>query len=260
MDIALELLRQSPKLETCTLSIFYRTNFHTPQPICMEHMRQLSVTDYSHSDVHFFKHTTLPNLHSLDYVQVSARGRDLLPVLSCLDAPGRLTSLALSTPPSIHDLAHCLTLFPMLQKLVLHRDRLALVHNIPPILPFFSLLTPPPQNLSAIICPHLHDICLLGINGGSDRELLALVEARLTSGHNISPLSRVHAVFPRDREVDISPQLAAAGLSFTRRYLTEDMATYRRSEPVNARRPLDADADWGVLSTTWLAEYAEPPV
>ncbi|KAJ7115290.1 hypothetical protein C8R44DRAFT_855321 [Mycena epipterygia] len=266
MDIALELFQQCPKLETCTLAIFYGNHIpSTSKPICMEHMRQLSLSDSPRAlDLHFFKRVKFPNLRSLDYkCHTLGSDRDLLPILACLDTASysSLTNLGLSPRPLIDDLADCLRLFPMLQKLVLHNNRHSLAHSsTQPILPFFSLLTPPPPNLSVIICPHLHDICLLGINGGSDQELLALVHTRRTSGHNISPLSRIHVVSPRDREVDISPQLAAVGLAFTLRYLTAgDMSTYRPAS-VNARRQPDADADWGVLSTSWLAEYAESPV
>ncbi|KAJ7108932.1 hypothetical protein C8R43DRAFT_1139862 [Mycena crocata] len=83
-----------------------------------------------------------------------------------------------TTPLSVAPLIDCLRLFPMLERLLLHRDKDDAQNNGPSRLS--ALLTPPVHDPISVVCPQLHDICRLGVDAGADQELLTLVQTRST--------------------------------------------------------------------------------
>jgi len=89
-----------------------------------------------------------------------------------------------------------------------------------------------------------------------------LVQARRASEPTIQALSRVHVVFTRALQIDIAPQLAAAGVKAVMHYPKGENIDYM-SAPPNYDRPSqpkrkqeDRDVYWGPLSSgRWAAEY-----
>ncbi|KAJ7732341.1 hypothetical protein DFH07DRAFT_894493, partial [Mycena maculata] len=203
---ALDILHQCPRLQTCTFRISVPPGniAPLPPPICWERMRELCVIDDNatgHTD--FFQRAVFPNLCSLEY---AFEGANPFEVLSRLDAPNKLTSLGLSTSTSFDGLGACLALFPILTKLLIHQDRRSLAnHGDNLSCPLFSLLIPSSQGPT--LCPHLQEIYALGVDGGSDAQLSALIESRSMDAVGLQALSRLHIVFARARQSDITFQL-----------------------------------------------------
>ncbi|KAJ7106996.1 hypothetical protein C8R44DRAFT_680875 [Mycena epipterygia] len=279
---ALDVLRKCSNLETCIFLIYEgrTTILPTPEPIYMEGLQQLCITDTSEGGTHLFDYIVLPNLQSLEY---SNRHNNPAQILASLCAPEKLTRLGLSAPVS-NDLAQILLRFPMLQKLVMHRPRETLTNNGTISCPLFQLLTPEPNGPAATSWPRLQSICFLGLDVGTDEELLDLIHARRTCA-DIPPLSGVHVAFPRAQQVDIAPQLKS--LAPMLRYPTDSelrFITYTPNteprlaqntnhpaevwEPVRSRPKITAlkvkpdsvyepDDDWRPISSGWLEDYAK---
>jgi hypothetical protein len=266
----LEMLRQTPGLETCAMKTHYSSIPSTLQPISLNHLHQLCIIDGTWSgNAHIFNHIDVPNLRTLEYSSENS-----IPILTRLAAPDKLTRLGLSAPMSRNSLTACLRTFPMLQTLVVHRARNSLAgagpRNDAIVGSLFSTLMPMPQNLSATICPHLQDIVSLGVDAGSDAELFSLIRARSTSGPDIQPLSRVHVVFARAQQLNNVIQLAASGVHTTLCYPTEadhkfmsgeqpwiaSMGSVRRSGAPQKEDDYAAD-DWDPMSGARAAEYAK---
>lgn len=232
----------------------------------MDNMCRLGIIDSTWEvSTQLLRYLDLPNLETFEYSTSIPRSYlNLHPILARLTAPHMLTSLSLSAPISTGGLIDCLRIFPMLQNLVFRQPRASLATTQPVVTcKLFSTLTPC-QDLSATICPRLESLSCLGIDGGSDAELLALIQTRRTSGPHVQALSRVHVAFTRAAQTDIAPKLATlgAGLTAVLRYPSKEdikfMARRRPEAASNPRREQDGwEADWGPLSCGWTEEYAE---
>ncbi|KAJ7607600.1 hypothetical protein DFH06DRAFT_214218 [Mycena polygramma] len=254
----LTMLRQSPQLETCTLSIADGPEPVPPQPVRMVRLRRLCIVDQTRggNGTTLFRYVELPNLDTLDY-SYTMWFTALLPYLATFH---NLTSLGLSTRMSKETLAQCLADVPKLEKLVLHRPKISLVYNQSPIsCQLFSLLS------TEALCPLLRDVSCFGVDAGSDEELLAFVRTRHAGGPQMHTLSRVHCVFPHAMQLeDIAAQVAAEGVTADLRYPTKENQDYM-SKPASYEYPAtppreqeDREMDWGPISSSvWVQEYAE---
>ncbi|KAJ6523827.1 hypothetical protein B0H19DRAFT_1200937 [Mycena capillaripes] len=267
LDEAVRLFELSPQLETCALRIAdsLRCRVTASDGISLQHMRRLCLVDETRANqTNFFSCIDLPSLEALEYsCEIGPP-----PSLSHLSAPHKLTTLGLSAPIGPQTLSDILRFFPMLQTLLLHQARKSLANNGAIVAcALFALLTPSPEDpLSTTICPRLESLCCLGIDGGSDEELLALIETRHASAPHVHPLSRVHVVFARAPQLDITPELAAIGTGLTAilrypmekdlRFMARRVHYIYESAAPSPRVQEDWDADW-VPSGTWAAEYAE---
>ncbi|KAJ7082659.1 hypothetical protein B0H15DRAFT_436315 [Mycena belliarum] len=258
------IFRQCSRLETCTLNLFGGGHIST-RKIRMEYLWRLSIrrNRQAHMGVpmHPFRHLSLPKLRCLEVVS----GGNLLANLSDLDAPDQLTSLALDGQMCTDSLSQVLCLFPKLEHLAVYQPRNCLSARSIKTANVFRILTPQGSTPAVTLCPHLHSLCCLGVNGGSDEELLGLVQGRCRCGA-ADALAHLHVAFSRARERDITPQLVAAGLAPTLRYPAgSDLEPI--SIPIQLRcgstGRLGVQAvqhalheDWGPMSSGWLAEYA----
>ncbi|KAJ7119712.1 hypothetical protein C8R44DRAFT_982371 [Mycena epipterygia] len=263
---ALDVLRECSALETCICRIEELPTHVLPtlKPIYMERLRQLCIYDASGGNTHLFDHIVLPNLQSLEY-----SNEDDYPVqiLSSLCAPEKLKSL--STVVSTDAFGEGLRCFPMLQKLLVHRPRRSLADNGAIACPLFKLLSPSSAS-AEILCPRLESICFLGLDVGSDQELLDLVHAR-RARDDIQRLTSLHVVFTRAQQVDVTAGLGAAGLTAALRYPNAQdsrfMIPMRRVAMKTARAPVpvphvdykpeEPEDEWLPISRGWLADYED---
>ncbi|KAJ7183783.1 hypothetical protein C8R46DRAFT_1344496 [Mycena filopes] len=263
----LTLLARCPQLETCALEVFPIFIDSHPR-VSLTKMRRLCVVVQSTwpfgSDITgLWENIDLPSLQCLEYS--SAKSDSYLAALTLLGAPQRLTRLNLSLPVEIALLDQCLSLLPNLENLLLHQKRWSLMGNGTIACPVFRTLTPSTCSVFAL-CPRLQSLTCLGIDAGSDQELLAFVEARRALP---SPLPQLHIAFPRAQEVaDIDVLVATAGMSALLRYPTGanlEFMTKPRGSFVDSRsadrfrdgKQAGRNADWGPISTGWAAEYEE---
>ncbi|KAJ7435747.1 hypothetical protein B0H11DRAFT_2113009 [Mycena galericulata] len=249
-------------------------------PIHMEPLRQLCLVDGTgNGGTRFLDHAVLPNLQCLEYSK--ERGHvDTKRVLGSLLASEKLTHLGLSAQISADDLAENLRLFPALESLILHRPRTSLQNNNVFSCEVFALLTPPSPNSTATLCPQLREIRILGLNAGSDEELVALIQGRCPEAAELHSLSKVDIAFPR-KQMDIMGELAVLGarVDMTLRYTTDEQLHFigskrfrvlqphslmstigramqrRREQQAKAER--HPDNDWGPISRRWVADYAQ---
>ncbi|KAJ6471808.1 hypothetical protein C8R47DRAFT_1054330 [Mycena vitilis] len=256
----LMILRQSPQLETCTLSIADGPEPGPLQPVRMVRLRRLCIVDHTRggngNGTTLFRYVELPDLDTLDY-SYTMWFTALLPYLATFH---NLTSLGLSTRMSKETLAQCLADVPKLEKLVLHRPKRSLANKESPIsCQLFSLLS------TEVLCPLLHDVSCFGVDAGSDQELLALVQTRRARGPQMHALSRVHGVFPHAMQLeDIAAQVASEGVAAVLRYPTKADQDYM-SKPASYEYPPTPpkeqegrEMDWGPISSSvWVQEYAE---
>ncbi|KAJ7183780.1 hypothetical protein C8R46DRAFT_519357 [Mycena filopes] len=264
--LALQLLARCPQLETCVLEMLLAP-VHPHTQVSLTHMRRLCIVDsewpFGGGVATLWENLDLPILQCLEYA--STDSASCLLALTHLAGPQRLTSLSLSfdTPFGTEILAECLGLLPNLENLLIHQKRQSLAGRGTIACGVFLVLTASTPAPFAL-CPRLQSLTCLGIDTGSDQELLALVEARRAVP---SPLSQLHVAFPRAREVaDIDGQVVAAGISATLWYPTRGsldfmsnppQASHSRSSKKPSTRQEHRDADWGPISTGWMAEYAE---
>ncbi|KAJ7926307.1 hypothetical protein B0H13DRAFT_2653879 [Mycena leptocephala] len=280
---ALAVLGQCLNIETCTLHIDDE-DIRRPNPIHLQRLRRLCIVDNNYaSNTRLFNHIALPNLESLQYshTDLYTNHLDPLKVLASapLLAPEKLTELSLSTrianTRTTHTLAEVLRRFPMLEKLLLHHPRESLPNTDIIACQLAALLTPSSQSTVGVLCPHLQSICFLGLDIGSDQQMLTLVNARQTT-HGVQSLSNLYVTFTRKSQLDIAPALCAAGVTTVLRYPTdtemEFLTTKRQrmerkslssvlspppdSLPVQKWRQ-NPDLDWVPISGEWLADYAE---
>ncbi|KAJ7642570.1 hypothetical protein DFH06DRAFT_1477348 [Mycena polygramma] len=280
-DQALDVLRQCPMLEACTLQT-YDEGLPTDlrKSIQLARLQRFCfINEFGGTPV-LFRHILLPNLRSLEY-----SGTDRLPdnfeALASVCTPETLTNLRISPKISTDQLGRVLRLFPMLQTICLHRprDRLRIGLNECSL---FALLTPTAAGSVDVLCPRLERICSLGLEVGSDEKLLTMIDAR-RSVVGCQPLLDVHIAFVRALQVDIIPRLPADGLGVDLRYpdaenkmLIRAKGYYRHwprtlhtvafhghelgpppdTLPVQIWRR-DPDLDWKPISGEWLAEYEE---
>ncbi|KAJ6471821.1 hypothetical protein C8R47DRAFT_744125 [Mycena vitilis] len=277
-DQALDVLRRCPMLEACTLQTHDEglpTNLRNS--IQLERVQRFCfINEYGGTPIPF-RHILLPNLRSLEY-----SGTDRLPTnfeaLASVCTPETLTDLRISPKISPAQLNRVLRLFPMLQTICLHRPRHRLRTDLKDC-SLFALLTPTAAGSIDVLCPHLERICSLGLDVGSDEELLTMIDAR-RSVAGVQPLLDVHIAFVRALQVDIIPQLD--GLSVNLRYpdaenkmlirtrgywqvpsLSNALAFHGHElRPPPDTLPLqswrrDSDLDWKPISGEWLAEYEE---
>ncbi|KAJ7183775.1 hypothetical protein C8R46DRAFT_1209915 [Mycena filopes] len=212
--------------------------------------------------------TDLPNLQCLEYA--TSQSASYLPALTNLAAPQRLTSLSLSigTAFTVETFAECLGLLPNLENLLLHQKRRSLAGKgviASSAATYCSSSHPPPTppSCSPLVCKA--SPVSASTPAPISNCLSAFVEARRTLP---SPLSRLHVAFPRAQQVvDIDAHIAATGMSATLWYPTRGNLNFmanpsqasfysRRSEKPSTRQE-HRDADWGPISTRWVAEYAE---
>jgi hypothetical protein len=173
------MLGLSPQLETCGFQINDGPSPTTPQAIHMQRLCELCIHDYTRDHTtRLFHCIEFPNLEEFDY----SSGRAPFPILACLTASAKLTSLGLDTPMSTKTITEYLRMFPKPETLALYQPR---GQSRVETCQLFSLLTPTTPNLSATICPHLQQLFCFGIAVGSDPELLALVLARRASGQSL---------------------------------------------------------------------------
>ncbi|KAJ7082655.1 hypothetical protein B0H15DRAFT_889656 [Mycena belliarum] len=259
------IFRQCSRLETCTLNLVGSGPI-LAQKIRMKHLWRLSIRRnrqaYMGVPTHPFRHLSLPKLRCLEFVS----GEDLVVDLSELDAPDQLTSLALDGQMRTDSLSQVLRLFPKLEHFAVYQPRNSLAAEAIKSADVFQILTPQGSTPAVPLCPHLHSLCCLGVNGGSNEELLGLVQGRSRCAA-ADALAHLHVAFSRARERDITPQLVAAGLAPTLRYPTgSDLELI--SLPIQSRPEsigqLGVQAvqharheDWGPMLSGWLAEYAD---
>ncbi|KAJ6522274.1 hypothetical protein B0H19DRAFT_1043555 [Mycena capillaripes] len=257
---ALTALGQCPNLETCALKNLLDDKLSASNLIHLKRLERLSVIDDNQSTTRLFHHITLPNVRTLEYSH-RIDSLDSLPASFC--TPDKLEELSLSTPLSTDALAELLRNFSMLQKLLLHRPTLSFRNGIAPC-KLFTLLAPRPN--AETLCPHLESICSLGLDVGSDKELLTMIDARRRM-NGIQSLSVVHIAFIRDRKTKIARK---EGLTTDLRYPDNDQlrfikgATGQNKTSVPAPKTpqvemwrRDVDVDWAPISGEWLAEYDE---
>ncbi|KAJ7153658.1 hypothetical protein C8R46DRAFT_1119488 [Mycena filopes] len=246
---ALDLLRQLPDLETCSLGIGvsapvdgHPTASMSPLLPCrMENLWHLSVADpWCHSR-DLFKNLDLPHLRSLEYA--GSTQLEEPPFLPLLQFASPLQRLGLQAGAGAFDwAAHCLRLLPALRELCLHGD------------PFntqvWASLTPTAQNHHDVLCPALRSVQFTGLTDLSDNSLLEFIRSRTESGFaDIVPLTNVHVVFERGLQVDIVPALQesiANGLDLRLRYSSSP--TYSSSRDNVGYSPER-------LSDDWLSEF-----
>ncbi|KAJ7452898.1 hypothetical protein FB451DRAFT_1521015 [Mycena latifolia] len=267
LERALRLIQQCPNLETWRSSITDtpKDTLPAPKSIHVARLQTLCIIDRTQGrSTRFFEYAVFSNLHSFEYAS-HYPGVEPTPILSSLCAPEKLTSLSLSTYMSTDSLAETLRRFPMLQHLVLHRPRNSLRYGVVACRLFTLLST------RDTLCPHLKSICSLALDVGTDEELSTMIDVRQTR-HDVQRLLRIHVVFPRARQVDVSPQPAAANLTATLRYPTKREWTEATKPFDISAKPRDRDTgedfdkrcarsapavDWGPRSDRWMAEYEE---
>lgn len=124
-------------------------------------------------------------------------------------------------------------------------------------------------------CLRLESICFLGLDVGSDQELLDLVHAR-RARDGIQRLTSVRIDFPHAQQVDVMPALSAAGLTVTLCYPdaqslwfmkpTTRMSTGGRTsaeamcyaqDKCAEPDPDEPDDEWHPISRGWLADYED---
>ncbi|KAJ7623900.1 hypothetical protein DFH06DRAFT_758118 [Mycena polygramma] len=278
---ALTALGQCPNLETFTLldEAYEYTRPTTPvptSPIHLGHLQRLSVI---RSGIDLAYYLVLPNLQSFEYTHTGDLTWTLDACIEALDKCGAaaLKELSISIEQgSTATLPAVLRRFAMLENLLLHIPQQALTapdataSDTEPSL--LALLTPLPDS-SEVLCPHLQKISFLGLDVGSDEELLTMINAR-----RVHALSDVHIAFTRPLDVDIAPELPADGLALNLCYATTDnlklikandeRRVFLRGNSYREReRPLPpppaqvqswrrgADVDWAPASEEWRAEY-----
>ncbi|KAJ7134921.1 hypothetical protein C8R43DRAFT_956149 [Mycena crocata] len=262
LGTAFPALWRSSKLETFTMPIYSMGDTLT-NPLRLALLRRLSIIDCTtrvqnvayYRPTTFFQQTELPKLRHLEYISFNYHPA-ALSFLSALNAPRKLTTLCLSLPLSRTSLSDGLRLLPMLKELVIHRSGRLLGYQ--PNCELFTLLTTP-SSLGELLCPELQKVCSLGQEVGTDQQLLQMIQAR---SHT---LSSVHVVFPRDREVDIIPQLQpiiVTGLHIQLCYITAEFD--REAANFNflkvygdSGRPSRPEEHWEPISEVWKAEYSE---
>ncbi|KAJ6513611.1 hypothetical protein C8R47DRAFT_1313772 [Mycena vitilis] len=280
---AFQILRLCPALEKCTLAVRGvlpgEIGTHPIRLECMQHLH--IINDYE-GRTHFFDHIVLPHLRSLEYCNDAtnaASREEMIAVLDSLCAPEILTNLSLSSRIPAAQLANVLRPFTVLQQIFLHCPRNALLNGVTTC-SLFPLLTPSSLDPAEVLCPRLRSICSLGLDPGSDAELLELLNTRRAMT-GIQTLSNVYVAFPRELQMDILPLLPNDALTIDLHYrdaedakLIRERVSYRYYQiprsTVGMRRPpsppdtlqlrlwrQDLEADWGPISREWLAEYDE---
>ncbi|KAJ7642586.1 hypothetical protein DFH06DRAFT_1427171 [Mycena polygramma] len=255
---ALRVLQLCPALETCTLQT-YNPVLATDarNAIRLERMQRFCLIDPP-GKAPLLHCIVLPNLQSLEYSNPKKTPDDLEALLLSLCNPGMLTDLRLSTEISTDQLARVLRHFRMLQKICLHRPRESLSTGLTQC-SLFALLTPPPTSSLDVLCPRLETICSLGVNVGSDKELLNLIEMRY-SMDGVQPLSHVHVAFARARQLNILPLLPDHDLVIDLQYkgylpAVQYFPVAQKVAPQLQIWRQDPDVDWAAISGEWLAEY-----
>ncbi|KAJ7642592.1 hypothetical protein DFH06DRAFT_1213943 [Mycena polygramma] len=276
---ALDVLRHCPMLETCTLQTYNRVlAADLVNPIRLERMQRFCLND-QYGKAPLLHCIVLPNLRSLDYSNELSPD-NLEALLTSLCIPETLTDLRLSIPIETDQLLDVLRHFPMLETVCLHRPRESLKSGLNQC-SLFALLTPTPTSSVDVLCPRLKTICSLGLDVGSDKELLALIDMRFAMD-GIQPLSAVHVAFARPRQLNILPLLPADrdDLAIDLRYpdawdkkllikpwVPRQVVPIGRSTIILGKMPpaplrlqswrQDPDVDWAPISGEWLAEYDE---
>ncbi|KAF7374285.1 hypothetical protein MSAN_00311600 [Mycena sanguinolenta] len=269
-DRALELLRQCPALETCTLFIDTfppRSDAVVSQPCHLPHLKRLSVMDIGLM-TEFFQYLVIPNLRCLEYTYWGrATSPGLLPCFFILPSASCLESLHLRVNTMTTDaLAAGLRLVPTLRELRLSGE--------PPILNTGSkfpeydpglipLLTPNSTTLEdAVLCPHLQHITLLRFSAMTDAALLAFLLARtdpsLPTGTRLTS-ARVHISRPPDTDSNITftptlQQRMADGLQLSLEYRVSPREQLPRSSfPISRTSANQDDShDWDPVHTSWV--------
>ncbi|KAJ7883990.1 hypothetical protein B0H13DRAFT_1721179 [Mycena leptocephala] len=218
---ALDMLRQSPNLEKCSLPLMaHAGNGPLPLACRMEHLRQLSIVDMSGANV-FFENLDTPNLQTLEYM---AQNFYMSPFTPWLASARHLQCLGLHVANIIElradTIIELLRVVPALRELIICHDSFyspAIDAN-----ELWTSLTPTARNFDAVLCPKLRVLKLFHSHHTSDNMLLAFIQAR-TGFHfpNIAQLSKIHVHFVRPMYVDIVSALQPAiadGLDITLRY------------------------------------------
>ncbi|KAJ6512558.1 hypothetical protein C8R45DRAFT_1087713 [Mycena sanguinolenta] len=166
-DRALELLRQCPALETCTvfINISHTSEAVVPRPCHLLHLQRLSIADNSRLTTRFFQCLVIPNLRCLEYSYLGRTSPpDLWPCFSVLP----------STP---YALIAGLRLVPTLKELRVFGEPL-LLNNSSKFPEYDPRLVPLLLSKDPILCPHLQRITLARFSAVSDAALLAFLLAR----------------------------------------------------------------------------------
>jgi hypothetical protein len=278
---ALAILRQCPNLETWRLSICEDyTDVGPPlPPIYTDRMREVSVVDITtHVNTPLFQHAVFPNLERLEYRHKSM---DPVQIISSLRAPDKLASLSLSGRLTADSLSQILPCLPMLQQLILYQPRSSLTNNGVVVLPLFRLLNTLSPAPDTMLCPQLQRICSLGLDVGSDQELLDLIHARRATA-DVRPLLHLDLALTRPPQLALSSQIGNADIAVALRYPTERKLAFIARPRMKPKAPLkkladrpppefrdtgadfdemqaqsDPEADWAPMSNRWMAEYEE---
>ncbi|KAJ7728937.1 hypothetical protein DFH07DRAFT_850643 [Mycena maculata] len=251
---ALPTLRRCVNLETLTMPVYdYLLDGVPPTvPLRLENLQRVAIIDSLNNTI-FFERTDLPNLRHLEYHSIIGR----FVFVPHLSAPERLTSLSLHTPLSADHLQECLRFLPRVQNLVIRWERpyVGTFH-------LFPFLIPHPDDPHGILSPELQHLCCVGVEDGSDEELLEMILARARAD---VPLAAVDMTFfSREREMDIVPHLRPLidqGLSISLRYDATTANVSRGcsqfADSHDERRRVDPGAsEWDPISEDWTADYS----